>query len=39
MSNIPIISIVAARSGTGKTTFLEKLIAELTLRGVQGRRY
>ncbi|MGI6451851.1 MAG: molybdopterin-guanine dinucleotide biosynthesis protein B [Desulfitobacteriia bacterium] len=33
MSKIPIISIVAARSGTGKTTFLEKLIAELTARG------
>jgi len=30
---IPLISIVAARSGTGKTTFLEKLIRELVGRG------
>lgn len=33
MSKVPIISIVAARSGTGKTTFLEKLIRILTEQG------
>ncbi len=33
MNSVPIISIVASRSGTGKTTFLEKLIHELTERG------
>lgn len=35
MNNMPMISIVAARSGTGKTTFMEKLIAELVQRGYQ----
>ena len=34
MTNIPIYSIVAY-SGTGKTTLLEKLIAELKSRGVR----
>lgn len=33
MSNVPIISVVAASSGTGKTTFLEKLIKEFVERG------
>lgn len=33
MGKVPIISIVAARSGTGKTTFLEKLIRVLTEQG------
>ncbi|HHV64084.1 MAG TPA: molybdopterin-guanine dinucleotide biosynthesis protein B [Peptococcaceae bacterium] len=33
MSKIPLVCIVAARSGTGKTTFMEKLIAELVGRG------
>lgn len=33
MSKVPIINIVAARSGTGKTTFLENLIRELVGRG------
>lgn len=33
MSNVPIVSIVAARSGTGKTTFMENLIRELVERG------
>lgn len=33
MSNVQIISIVSARSGTGKTTFMEKLIRELVERG------
>jgi len=32
MGNIPIVSIVAACSGTGKTTFLEKLIRKLVER-------
>lgn len=31
----PIISFVAARSGTGKTTFLEKVIAEMSARGLR----
>jgi len=33
MKDVPVISIVAASSGTGKTTFLEKLIKELVERG------
>ncbi len=33
MSKVPLINIVAARSGTGKTTFMEKLIAVLVERG------
>jgi molybdopterin-guanine dinucleotide biosynthesis protein B len=33
MSKVPVISIVAARSGTGKTTFLEKLIRVLSEQG------
>ncbi|MDR1604618.1 MAG: molybdopterin-guanine dinucleotide biosynthesis protein B [Gracilibacteraceae bacterium] len=35
MSGVPALSIVAAVSGTGKTTLLEKLIAELTRRGLR----
>lgn len=31
--DIPVICFVAAKSGTGKTTFLEKLITEITKRG------
>jgi len=34
MKNIPIYSVVAY-SGTGKTTLLEKLIAELKMRGLR----
>lgn len=33
MTDIPVVSLVAGASGTGKTTFMEKLIRELTLRG------
>jgi molybdenum cofactor biosynthesis protein MoaC/molybdopterin-guanine dinucleotide biosynthesis protein MobB len=33
--DIPIISVVAAGSGTGKTIFLEKLIGELVARGIK----
>ncbi|HHW07185.1 MAG TPA: molybdopterin-guanine dinucleotide biosynthesis protein B [Clostridia bacterium] len=33
MKQVPLVSIVSARSGTGKTTFMEKLIAELVRRG------
>lgn len=33
MENVPVICVVAARSGTGKTTFLEKLIKEIVARG------
>lgn len=33
MGNIPVVCIVAASSGTGKTTFLEKLIREVVCRG------
>lgn len=33
MNKIPIICIVSKSSGTGKTTFLEKLIPELVQRG------
>lgn len=33
MNNVPIVCIVAASSGTGKTTFLEKLIKEMTGQG------
>ena len=32
-AEVPVICFVAARSGTGKTTFLEKLIKEMTGRG------
>jgi molybdopterin-guanine dinucleotide biosynthesis adapter protein len=32
MTNIPILTVIG-RSGSGKTTFLEKLIRELTRRG------
>jgi len=35
MNDIPVVSIVAASSGTGKTTFLEKLIKELIGRGLK----
>jgi cyclic pyranopterin phosphate synthase len=35
MGKVPIISIVAACSGMGKTTFLEKLIRELVQRGIR----
>ncbi|MDR1961051.1 MAG: molybdopterin-guanine dinucleotide biosynthesis protein B [Gracilibacteraceae bacterium] len=35
MSKIPAFSIVAASSGTGKTTLMEKLIAEFTRRGLR----
>jgi len=31
--DVPVICFVAAKSGTGKTTFLEKLIREMTGRG------
>lgn len=34
MSKVPVVSVVA-KSGTGKTTLLEKLIAELTRRGLR----
>ena len=34
MSNIPVYSVVAF-SGTGKTTMLEKLVAELKTRGLR----
>ena len=33
--NIPIVSITAAKSGTGKTTFLQKLIPELKALGLK----
>lgn len=33
MGNVPVVCVVAARSGTGKTTFLEKLIKEMARRG------
>lgn len=33
MNDIPVICIVAGRSDTGKTTFMEKLIQELVQRG------
>ncbi|MGI5901784.1 MAG: molybdopterin-guanine dinucleotide biosynthesis protein B [Desulfitobacteriia bacterium] len=33
MADVPVICFVAAKSGTGKTTFLEKLIREMTVRG------
>lgn len=33
MKEVPVICFVAAKSGTGKTTFLEKLITEMTIRG------
>lgn len=32
-TDIPIVCFVAARSGTGKTTFLEKLIKEIVSKG------
>jgi len=32
-AEVPVICFVAARSGTGKTTFLEKLIREVVSRG------
>lgn len=32
---VPIVSFVAACSGTGKTTFLEKVIAEMRARGLR----
>lgn len=32
---IPVVSIIAAKSGTGKTTFMEKLIHELVERGLR----
>jgi len=32
---VPIVSFVAARSGTGKTTLLEKVIAEMRARGLR----
>jgi len=35
MHDVPVICFVAAKSGTGKTTFLEKLIREMTDRGYQ----
>jgi len=35
VKKVPIVSIVAACSGMGKTTFLEKLIRELVERGVK----
>jgi len=35
MNKTPIVSIVAACSGMGKTTFLEKLIRELVRRGIK----
>ncbi len=34
-SDVPVICIVAARSGSGKTTFMEKLIGELVHRGYE----
>ena len=34
-NSAPIISFVAARSGTGKTTLLEKVIAEMSARGLR----
>lgn len=34
-ADVPVICIVAGRSGTGKTTFMEKLINELVRRGYQ----
>ena len=33
MKQVSLVSIVSARSGTGKTTFMEKLIKELVQRG------
>lgn len=33
MSRVPLVCIVSGRSGTGKTTFMEKLIEELVGRG------
>lgn len=33
MKQVPLVSIVSASSGTGKTTFMEKLIRELVKRG------
>ena len=33
MGDVPILCIVAAGSGTGKTTFMEKLIKEMVQRG------
>lgn len=33
MNNVPLVCIVSASSGTGKTTFMEKLIKEMTGRG------
>ncbi|NLT96148.1 MAG: cyclic pyranopterin monophosphate synthase MoaC [Clostridia bacterium] len=35
MKKVPIVSIVAACSGMGKTTFLEKLIKEMVSRGIK----
>ncbi|NLO97716.1 MAG: molybdopterin-guanine dinucleotide biosynthesis protein B [Peptococcaceae bacterium] len=35
MADIPVICFVAAKSGTGKTTFLEKLIKEMVNRGYE----
>lgn len=32
---VPIVSFVASRSGTGKTTLLEKVIAEMKARGLK----
>jgi molybdopterin-guanine dinucleotide biosynthesis protein B len=33
VNDVPVICFVAAKSGTGKTTFIEKLIREMTERG------
>jgi len=33
--SVPIVAFVAARSGTGKTTLLEKVIAEMKKRGLR----
>lgn len=35
MKNTPVVSIVAACSGMGKTTFMEKIIGELVSRGIK----
>jgi molybdopterin-guanine dinucleotide biosynthesis protein B len=35
MSGIPVLCFIAAKSGTGKTTFLEKLIQEMIIRGYE----
>ena len=35
MAEIPVVCFVAAKSGTGKTTFLEKLVREMTTRGYE----